>query len=198
MESAADRLKKVRAQAGFATGTDAARAMGIPAPTYLGHENGTTGLKRTVAIRYAKFFKVSLDWLLTGIGAAREVMVNIEGYVGAGAEVYPVDEQTRGGGLGPVRPPVGISDCVALRIRGDSMYPFLENWLVFYRRHQEGVPEDAAGKLVVAKIADGPTLLKILRRGSRKGRWTLESSNAAPREDVELEWAAKVIEIRPT
>src|SRR5262249_14443249 len=56
METPANRLKKARQEAGYATATDAAHAMGMKPPTYLGHENGTTGLRRTAAIRYAKFY----------------------------------------------------------------------------------------------------------------------------------------------
>jgi phage repressor protein C with HTH and peptisase S24 domain len=39
--------------------------MGIEEPTYLGHENGSRGLSRA-APRYARFFGVSLDWLIDG------------------------------------------------------------------------------------------------------------------------------------
>jgi phage repressor protein C with HTH and peptisase S24 domain len=61
------RLRLAREQAGFARASDAARAMGIEEPTYLGHENGSRGLSRAAA-RYARFFGVSLDWLIDGRG----------------------------------------------------------------------------------------------------------------------------------
>jgi phage repressor protein C with HTH and peptisase S24 domain len=61
------RLRFAREQAGFARASDAARAMGIGEPTYLGHENGSRGLSRAAA-RYARFFHVSLDWLIGGRG----------------------------------------------------------------------------------------------------------------------------------
>src|SRR5690349_20652560 len=63
------RLRRAREQAGFARASDAARAMGIEEPTYLGHENGSRGLSRA-APRYARFFGVSLDWLIDGRGGA--------------------------------------------------------------------------------------------------------------------------------
>jgi|SRR5579871_4212821 len=65
--SIAARLKEARRKAGFMTSSEAARAMGAELPTYLGHENGSRGLSR-VAMRYADFYKVRLDWLLTGKG----------------------------------------------------------------------------------------------------------------------------------
>lgn len=61
-----DRLKRAREAAGFETASDAARALGVPGPTYIGHENGARGFTTSSAERYARKFKVSLDWLLTG------------------------------------------------------------------------------------------------------------------------------------
>jgi len=66
---AASRLKEARKRAGYESPSDAARAMGAELPTYLGHENGSRGLSRA-ATRYADFYKVRLDWLLTGRGPA--------------------------------------------------------------------------------------------------------------------------------
>lgn len=65
-----ERLAIARKLAGYETPTDAARALGVPEPTYLGHENGSRGLSRA-GPRYADFFHVSLDWLLNGKGQPR-------------------------------------------------------------------------------------------------------------------------------
>ncbi|PSJ39456.1 helix-turn-helix domain-containing protein [Allosphingosinicella deserti] len=65
------RLKLARAKR-FERAIDAARAMGVPVATYNQHENGLRGsgsIPRRAAERYAAFFGVSLDWLLTGRGA---------------------------------------------------------------------------------------------------------------------------------
>lgn len=67
LEAPHQRLRLAREQAGFARASDAARAMGVGEPTYLGHENGSRGLSRAAA-RYARFFRVSLDWLIDGRG----------------------------------------------------------------------------------------------------------------------------------
>jgi transcriptional regulator with XRE-family HTH domain len=61
-----ERLAWARAQK-YETGTRAAKAMGLPAATYLAHENGSRGGERS-AERYARFFGVDLLWLLTGKG----------------------------------------------------------------------------------------------------------------------------------
>lgn len=76
-------------------------------------------------------------------------------------------------------------------------YPLQEGWLIFYGPEHQGVSDDCMGKLCVVQVKDGATLLKTLKRGSRKGLFRLESWNAPPREDVRLVWAARVIDIRP-
>ena len=62
-----ERLKDARIAAGYLEASEAARALGIPEPTYLAHENGSRGF-RAKADTYARKYKVSLEWLLTGRG----------------------------------------------------------------------------------------------------------------------------------
>lgn len=70
MSDPAERLAIARLRAGFNTGKDAADSMGVAVSTYLGHENGSRGIRPTQATRYAKKFKVSEQWLLYGTGKA--------------------------------------------------------------------------------------------------------------------------------
>jgi phage repressor protein C with HTH and peptisase S24 domain len=132
-------------------------------------------------------------------GSARKVAV--AGYVGAGAKIFPVDDFPPGSGLEMVPAPEGVGgkSVVGVRVRGDSMMPMMKDgWLAFYHRDQTGVPDDCIGKLCVVKVADdGPTLVKEVRHGSRPDTFTLLSVNADPIEDVKLEWAARVVSIRP-
>jgi len=65
-----ERLKKARKEAGFASATDAALALGVKYPTYASHENGLRGVVRSLDL-YSRRYKVSLDWLLTGKGNMR-------------------------------------------------------------------------------------------------------------------------------
>lgn len=62
----AARLKEARIRAGFETATDAARRHRWACPTYLAHENASRGFGKATATKYAKAFKVSASWLLTG------------------------------------------------------------------------------------------------------------------------------------
>lgn len=192
---AADRLRTAREAAGYESATRAAQALGVPEPTYLAHENGSRGYTR-VASRYADRFKVTVDWLTRGKGRGPQ-LVPVVGYVGAGAEMLPFDDSPVGGGLERVEAPVGEEGCVAVVIRGESMHPLKEGWLIFYRRDAEGVESDCIGELCVVKISDGATMLKTVQRDPAPGLWRLESWNAPTREGVRLEWASRVLEIRP-
>lgn len=78
------------------------------------------------------------------------------------------------------------------------MFPLASGWRLFYRREHMGVTPEMLGQLCIVKIAnDGPLLVKQLRRGFKSGRFNLVSSNAAPLEDVELDWGTKVLAMEP-
>lgn len=126
--------------------------------------------------------------------------VQVVGHVGAGQEVFPHDDHALGSGLEEVDAPEGIGNnpTVALRVRGESMHPMRDGWLLFYRRDQPGVPEDCINRLCIVKLADdGPLLVKELRRGYQTNHFVLTSWNAPPLEDVRVDWAAPVLSIRP-
>jgi hypothetical protein len=63
----ARRLQEAREKAGFASAKAAATRFGWSPDSYHQHENGQRGITR-VAAKYAKAFKVSEAWLLTGDG----------------------------------------------------------------------------------------------------------------------------------
>lgn len=71
MSDTANRLRQAREAAGYATAGDAAAAFGWKYPTYVGHENGSRGLRPDLIRRYAKAFRVSAHWLLDGFGDMR-------------------------------------------------------------------------------------------------------------------------------
>lgn len=63
----AKRLEKARKDRGFRTPKDAARYFGWKYETYIQHEQGIRGITRASGA-YAKAFRVSEAWLLTGEG----------------------------------------------------------------------------------------------------------------------------------
>lgn len=76
MKSPADRLRHARELARYDSAADAAKAMGVTYATYAGHENGSRGFKAS-AERYATFFQVDLNWLLTGKGQPRSDALHV-------------------------------------------------------------------------------------------------------------------------
>jgi len=67
LEEIGERLKAARVAAGYRSAADAARALNIPYPTYAGHENGSRD-PRGNASEYVRKYKITLDWLLEGVG----------------------------------------------------------------------------------------------------------------------------------
>jgi|SRR5687768_545624 len=63
-----ERLQAARKAAGYETASDAARSLGVPYPTYAGHENGSSGFRANTGAVYARKFGVSFEWLMRGTG----------------------------------------------------------------------------------------------------------------------------------
>lgn len=191
-----ERLRDARRAAGYDTATAAADALGIPPQTYIHHENGTRDFARTrdpeTARRYAAFFRVDLDWLLTGRGKMRRDRggapmrgVEIDGTVGAGSAV-DFDDQPHAQHDKPTIDLPADEHLGALEVRGDSGWPrLLDGEFVLYDRRPTA-PEGLIGRLAVIRTADGRSLIKTLRRGRRDGRFRLESHNAPPEDDVQI------------
>ena len=143
------------------------------------------------------------------LGHAR---VPIIGEVGAGGEVYPLDDL-------PLMPqvidkadedyincewvdaPPGIfpSGIVAVRVKGNSMLPFMPAGTIVYyaERFDGGAPDHCLSSLCVVQLRDGRTLLKMVRKGQLHGKFDLQSYNMETITDAELAWCAPVIFIKP-
>jgi phage repressor protein C with HTH and peptisase S24 domain len=190
------RLAKARKAAGFAEATDAARALGMKPPTYLAHENGSRGFPDRRAQDYARKFKISLEWLLTGKGQMRSGKPSTApavGYVGAGYEIEPIDDHAMGAGLEDVDLAPGVpDDAVVVIVRGDSMYPrYKDGEGIFYIRDQRN-PAELVGEECIVKLEDGRMFVKDLEKG-QEGRFDLLSPNAPPLRNQAVEWAAPVL-----
>jgi DNA-binding XRE family transcriptional regulator len=189
-----DRLKRAREEAGFADAVSAAAALGANKFTYGQHENGTRGFKRDTATTYARRFRVNLEWLLTGRGPMRakdKHLAKVVGCVGAGAAMVLYSD-----GQEPdewVEAPDGsTADTVAVEVKGESLGPIFDSWLVFYDDRRDPVTRDMLGKLCILGLADGRVLIKKLAKGGIAGYWTLLSNFDPPIYDVVLEWGAVV------
>ncbi len=200
----AARLVRAREARGFKTAKDAADFFGWKYNSYIQHERGERGLSR-VAGRYARAYKVSPGWLLTGEGSAPGsaedesvenaipprggarvpfTVVPIAGYVGAGATVV-LFEGEASANIGYARAPRGFGAVEALTVRGDSMYPaYKDGDVIFYGGEPAELPIRIPDEYVV-KLADGRVLLKeVVPTGN--GRYVLQSHNAPAIYDAEI------------
>lgn len=189
-----ERLRWARERAGFRSAAVAAKALRVPYGTYSGHENTGRGIPRDRIPIYAKKFKVSAQWLLTGEGEADSSVVEVVGIVGAGGEVI-YDAPQEGDPDTLPRPADAPPETVAVEIRGDSLGPGFDRWYALYARREDPVSRELVGALCVVGTKDGRTLVKWIRLG-RKG-YNLVSGNGAVEEDVKLVWGARVIDLKP-
>ena len=196
MTDLSERLKKARIHAKFRSARQAAIKHGWRYSTYAAHENGQNDYGPDEAKQYGKAFKVNSAWLLTGEGqmALKPNTASAVGYVGGGAEVFPIDDYPVGDGMEEIEIPPGVPvNAVLVIVRGDSMRPrYFDGEYLFYLRDQRP-PSELVGRECVVKLQDGRAFVKVLRNGSRKGRFNLESWNADLIEDQAVEWAAPVI-----
>jgi hypothetical protein len=65
-DSPAARLKMARERAGFRKAVHAAEHLGVPVPTYQGHENGNREFGREQCLQYASALSVNPGWLMFG------------------------------------------------------------------------------------------------------------------------------------
>lgn len=190
-----DRLRQARIEAGFKSAAEAAKRFGWTPSTYSSHENGQTpDIKPDKAREYARAFKVSFAWLLTGEGDRKRPVVDIVGFVGAGSEAH----FTSAGELGDVVAPEGSTpNTVAVVVRGQSLGSFFDRWLVFYDDVRRPITSDMIGQPCVIGLADGRVLIKSPQRSKAKGLYHLFSNTEPPILDVEIEWAALVKSMMP-
>lgn len=194
----AERLKWARARAGFDSPRSAAKHFRWNENTHKAREGGLRDYGVDEAKEYARAFKVSWVWLLSGEGThERKNIVPIVGLVGLGEEV---DYQGNGeADLGRIELPFPVPpDCFGLEARGESQFPRIKSGEVIVGRWSMRSPEEHLGREAIVKVLDGPYLIKTIRRGTEPGRFHLESHNAPLREDVEIERVGDVLMILPS
>lgn len=140
----AKRLTKARVSAGLKTAKEAALRFGWKVPTYIQHESGDRGF-RLKSGEYAKAFRVTESWLLTGEGEAPETpKVPVLGYAAGSITGFNIIQNDAIDYF--KRPPAleDIEDAYALYVRGSSMEPqFCEGDLCFVHPYRQPRAGDA-------------------------------------------------------
>lgn len=175
-------------------------------------EGRQRGISSQTIGRIARVLGVTVQWLLDEPdapddhleseailqGADRPTVrtARVVGYVGAGSEAhyYAVSQED----FEEVPAPTGSSDqTVAVEIKGKSFGPLMDSWLVFYDDIRSPVTEDLFNRICVVGLADDRILIKQIKR-ERDGSFTLMSNSSEPPiHNAQIEWAAKVTDMRP-
>lgn len=122
--------------------------------------------------------------------------VPIGGRIGAGGSI--IFDEPDADGETVSRPPNVSGELVALMVDGSSMLPkYREGDIIYIRRDHDGVLPDDIGDDCAVRLPNGETFIKQLIQGSEAGRFTLLSLNAPPMENVEVQWATRVLFIMP-
>ena len=196
------RLRQARTARGFETAAAAADAFGWNRNTYGSNENGNAPFSYRRAKDYAQAFGVRPEWLYDAAGAmlatAEAGFVPIIGRVGANPEglvLFATGQEP--GDLAPI-PPGGTDKAVALLVVGHSMRGVADDGALIYFEDQRSAPApDMLGHVVVVETDTDEVLVKRLLRGSRSGRFDLESIAGPTRQDARLRWAAHITAIIP-
>ena len=167
-------------------------ATGVPKTTLYSYLGGKAqSLLGTTQEAIASAFGVAIDEMFGG-----RMTVPVVGYVQAGAEAVLF-----GAGQGPfdhVPAPEGSTDhTVAVEIRGESLGPLLDGWLVYWDEVRTPPTEDMIGRLCVVGLPDDRVLVKQLQASRTPGCFHLLSNNEPPIFDAEIVWAARVKTMTP-
>jgi hypothetical protein len=194
------RLRRARELCGFATAAGAAEAFGWKRFTYTSNENGNAPFSYRRAKEYALAFCVRAEWLYDADGpmSALAGMTSIVGRVGANPDGAVLFAQGQSGNELVPLPPGASDKAVALQVVGQSMPGLADDGALIYFEDQRTPPSpDMLGHIVVVELDSDEVLVKRLLRGSKPGRYNLESFVGEARENVKIRWAAHVTAIVP-
>lgn len=134
-----------------------------------------------------------------GVPDGQPRKINIVGDIGAGEEIFALDDER--GDPEPIDAPPDIGpNAVGVNVIGDSMYPDLdEGAVIVYDEIIEGNFDNFVGRKLVIALADGRRFVKRLQQGSSPELFTLRSSNPRIRDipDVTIAWVAPIRWVKP-
>lgn len=187
-----NRLKELRIAAGW-THEKAAEEMGVSRSQFIKLERGERRMTDQYMTQAARAFGVRPSDIMDD----SQNSVPLMGYIGAGAEIEPDFEQTPPEGLDQIEVPFPLpDDMIAFEVRGDSMLPVFKDRSVIIVYREQKRPTDAFyGEEAAVRTRDGRRFIKTIMRGAPGVN--LMSWNAAPIENVELDWVGEIFAVLP-
>jgi len=166
------------------TQTELAEAIGLTQTMVSNIKNLRREMSAVEVFKAAEFLGVPLP--------NEKNILEVRHYIGAGAQVIPIDD----GGEPIYEVEVDFPlphGAIGAIVRGDSQYPIFEDGDLVAYGGDLLTPEQAIGETCIVQLADGRMLIKKVRRGSQPGLYTLTSTNAPDIEDVAVESARAFI-----
>lgn len=190
------RLRWSRKRFGFKSATAAALRFGVAYTTYAEHESGRRNFGIDEAKVYGRTYKVPWLWLLEGPAGPppspnkqEPTRPTVKGMIAAGTEAsFELSDELND----PIELPP--ASAIGVRVRGNSMYPrYMDGEKLLYLPEHRPASE-LVGRECAVKVKDGGMLVKIIRPGSKRGLFNLESWNrdTPTIEDVKIEWASPI------
>lgn len=181
-----ERLKSARKSVGL-TQEQAAELMGLSLGGYRKLESGEREFDLDYINRAARAFNVPRQYFL-----GEELQVPLVGYVRAGATAHFYSTADNPDERVPSFD--GATEAtVAVEVRGESLGPFFDRWLIYYDDVRSPVTPDLFGELCVVGLPDDRVLVKQIQPSKSPGLYHLYSNTLEPPiTDVAIDWAAKV------
>lgn len=149
----------------------------------------------TGKVTHSKYLAPILKFL--HLSENTHAVVPLVGYIGAGAEVFAIDDHEKGDGLEMIPAPPGMLNGIALIVRGTSMTPKYDDGEVIFIEKTVYAIDSLIGENCYIQLPDGRSYLKKLQYGSRPGLYSLISYNAPPIIDVPIERAYPIAFTKP-
>lgn len=183
-----ERLRNFRANQNV-TAVDLAKRMGVSPAQIHRLEKGTRRLTVEALIEYCKALEVSVGQLF-----APNVWVPITGVIDSDFEIQPIPPDTPDRTLAPPLT-ADMSNIAAIRWAASRRFEPMRNHIVFYRRHEEGIPEYAWNKRCLVMRKDGSQCLgwPIEKNGSVH----IDVGDGPVEFDVDIIWASPAIAVMP-
>lgn len=177
-------MTTLREQRGF-TQEELASAADVSTATVSRYESGAISPFADRFRRIAETLEVSSP---TALCAPAPPEARLLGEVGAGAEVFPLDED---GHRFPAPP--GMDTPVAVRVTGTSMVPAYREGDLLFAEEASLVGKDVVGRDCILQTGDGRRLVKRVHRGSGAGWFRLFSYETQDfSDDLRLAWASPI------
>jgi transcriptional regulator with XRE-family HTH domain len=195
-ETLGHRLREARVSRGFRSAAEAARQFRWNITSYQQAENGTRPPTRDKITEYARNFRVSVSWLLTGDGTPEEIEIRTVPFLGHIDQDSGFLLQIDGSAESDVPAPPGATEfTVAIRARGGGRI-IRDGALLYFENRRQLATDEMIGKLCVVAIDEDRIVVRRVEPGTKTGHYNLFTFVETPTAEVQPLWAAEIIWIR--